>query len=381
MAKKRRRLKKSVKKALKSIGIASAAAIASFCVIPNTRILTPVHAEYQPFVRISTSADIDAEKAVEEKNNMVVAMAEKSNLDTDTINKTYSSVSVEDVSTVTKGLQKGTVTAAVVDDVDGSVNYVKSQAYIVVEQDCLYPTLELTTSEITFPNDGLHTFVAENYISKVNDSSGILPVLSIASNVDSTIDGEYSVTYKAVNTQGNAIEKTLTVHVETPQWLIDQRNAEAAEKARIEAEKKAEEERKAQEEAERQRQIQLATSSVATNTSNLNYSAGGNNPYAGGWSNCTWGAWQALYNSRNISLPNMGNAYEWVGRAQSMGYATGTTPAAGSIAVYTNHVAYVDAVDGDRVHIVEGGYNGHYMERWVGTWSEGTQALRGYIYP
>ena len=52
----------------------------------------------------------------------------------------------------------------------------------------------------------------------------------------------------------------------------------------------------------------------------------------------------------------------------------------GSIAVYSNHVAYVAAVDGNMVYIKEGGYDGHYMERWVSATSEGTQSLQGYIY-
>ena len=55
-------------------------------------------------------------------------------------------------------------------------------------------------------------------------------------------------------------------------------------------------------------------------------------------------------------------------------------PAVGSIAVYSNHVAYVAAVDGDMVYIKEGGYNGHYMERWVPSTNEGHQTLQGYIY-
>ena len=211
------------------------------------------------------------------------------------------------------------------------------------------------------------------------DTSGILPALTITGDVDVNTDGDYTVTYKATNTLGNSVEKSLTVHVKTPQWLIDQRAAE--EQARIEAERKAEEEKKAKEEAERRAQELEKLNQSQTDSSNLGYYGGGNNPYSGGWANCTYGAWQALYNARGISLPNFGNAYQWVDVASSYGYATGTTPAAGSIAVYTNHVAYVDAVDGNQVHIVEGGFNGHYMSRWVSAWSEGYQALRGYIYP
>lgn len=104
------------------------------------------------------------------------------------------------------------------------------------------------------------------------------------------------------------------------------------------------------------------------------------NPYGGGWSNCTYGAWQALYDATGIELPNFGDASSWLYSAQSYGYETGTVPVAGSIAVYSHHVAYVSAVDGDSVYIIEGGFNGSYHERWVSTWGTGTQSLQGYIY-
>ena len=104
------------------------------------------------------------------------------------------------------------------------------------------------------------------------------------------------------------------------------------------------------------------------------------NPYGGGWSNCTYGAWQALYDATGIELPNFGDASSWLYSAQSYGYETGLVPVAGAIAVYSHHVAYVSAVDGDSVYIIEGGFNGGYHERWVSSWGTGTQSLQGYIY-
>lgn len=104
------------------------------------------------------------------------------------------------------------------------------------------------------------------------------------------------------------------------------------------------------------------------------------NPYGGGWSNCTYGAWQALYDATGIALPGFGNASGWLYAAQPYGYETGLTPVPGSIAVYGHHVAYVSAVDGDSVYIIEGGFNGGRHERWVSAWGTGTQSLQGYIY-
>ncbi len=108
----------------------------------------------------------------------------------------------------------------------------------------------------------------------------------------------------------------------------------------------------------------------------------GGNPYYGGWSNCTWGTWQLVHDTLGISLPGWGMAGNWMNDAARSGYATGSTPKVYSIAVYSWHVAFVTAVDGDMVYIKEGNYLGHYYERWVP--AEGLpytgQTCLGYIY-
>ena len=104
------------------------------------------------------------------------------------------------------------------------------------------------------------------------------------------------------------------------------------------------------------------------------------NPYYGGWSNCAYGAWQLAHNLSGVNLPSWGYAGSWLWSAQASGYATGTAPAAGSIAVYSGHVAYVSAVNGDMVYIMEGGFNGGYNERWVNKDYIYGQSLQGYIY-
>ena len=108
----------------------------------------------------------------------------------------------------------------------------------------------------------------------------------------------------------------------------------------------------------------------------------GGNPYYGGWSNCTWGTWQLVHDTLGISLPGWGMAGNWMNDAARAGYATGSTPRVHSIAVYSWHVAFVTAVDGDMVYIKEGNYLGHYYERWVP--AEGLpytgQTCLGYIY-
>ena len=106
--------------------------------------------------------------------------------------------------------------------------------------------------------------------------------------------------------------------------------------------------------------------------------AQGNNPYYGGWGNCTWGAWQLVHDRLGISLPRFpGNAGNWLNAAIANGMATGSQPQANSIAVYAYHVAFVAEVDGNRVHILEGNYNGGYGDRWV---AADYRSCSGYIY-
>lgn len=107
------------------------------------------------------------------------------------------------------------------------------------------------------------------------------------------------------------------------------------------------------------------------------------NPYYGGYSNCTWTAWQLCYEYTGVALPRFGNAGSWYGTAAAMGYSVGTDPRAMSIAVWSGHVAFVTAVsdDGSQIYIKEGGWVGGYNEGWVNangvrTW----QAFYGYIY-
>ena len=90
------------------------------------------------------------------------------------------------------------------------------------------------------------------------------------------------------------------------------------------------------------------------------------NPYRGGWSNCTWGAWQLTYDKLGIALPGMGNAYEW--------YWSGGRTGLG-------HVAYVDYVNDDgSIFIEEGGNSGAYAARNVFPDAAGSLHLTGYIY-
>ena len=110
--------------------------------------------------------------------------------------------------------------------------------------------------------------------------------------------------------------------------------------------------------------------------------AEGYNPYGGGWSNCTWSAWQLVYEATGIALPSLGNASQWYGNAAAAGYSVGTEPRANSVGVWYGHVVYVTEVDGEgNIYIKEGGFGGGYNEGWSsGYGSRYGQGLIGYIY-
>lgn len=81
----------------------------------------------------------------------------------------------------------------------------------------------------------------------------------------------------------------------------------------------------------------------------------GNTYYAG---YCTWYA-----KNRRPDLPNsLGNANEWVGKAQTLGLATGSSPRVGAIGQQGMHVVYIESVNGDGfVTISEMNYQGLHV--------------------
>ncbi len=327
------------------------------------------------------------------KTQIITKLAdENENLDITNIDIDKSSVDLQGYMPAKTGLQsvKAKVSLAMLGDSASSIAYTLSEDALVKVEKSSDPVLKLKSDTVTVTNstDTGAVFDPATYIAAISDDSGVLPALKISSNVDTAADGNYFVSYTAVDNEGNSTNAVLNVTVKTPQEILDAR-AEAEAQAQKEAEdaekKKQEEEQKQKEEALKKAQEEAEAAAAAqgdTSVAEKQYGTSGANPYPGGWSNCTYGAWEATYESTGVSLPNWGNAWNWLGNASASGYSTGRTPAAGSVAVYSHHVAYVDAVsaDGTAVHIVEGGFNGHYNSRWVSPNGTGTQGLQGYIY-
>lgn len=74
---------------------------------------------------------------------------------------------------------------------------------------------------------------------------------------------------------------------------------------------------------------------------------------------CTRLAWQQVYDNLGVALPAWGNAVTWWQSAINAGYATGSEPRPGSVAVwsgdYYGHVAYVVSGSGSTMYLNEGG--------------------------
>ena len=329
-------------------------------------------------VRVFELSTSDSNPITSLKNAVIMERASVDpNVDVDDVDIARSTIDIDNFNFTKAGIQSVKVKVNLARKASENVAYQDSVGYSFIEDAVIKvyadsaPKIALTSQSITVNNGD--PFNPESFIIYATDDSGNLPALKIDSNVDMNVDGVYSVTYTAIDQIVNSASRSIEVTVKTPQEVLD---AIAEEEAR----KQAEEEQKQSEEEERRRQEEEEQTRL-----NAEYSGGvklvgnGVDPYAGGTSNCTDTAWLLAYEAGHV-LPNWGNAYAWLYNAQATGYATGYTPAIGSIAVYSNHVAYVAAVDGNMVYIKEGGYDGHYMERWVSATSEGTQSLQGYIY-
>lgn len=329
-----------------------------------------------PVFKVSTS---DSNPISTLKEEVIRQRAENDpNIDLDDIDTALSTIDIDGFSSTKTGIQSVKVKVNLARRSNDAISYQDCVGYSFIEDAVINvtvdaaPKIALAGDNITVNNGD--TFNPESFIVYATDDSGNLPALKIDSNVDMSQDGNYTVTYTAVDQIGNSTTKSMNVTVKTPQEVLDNIAAQQAEeqaKAEEEAKQKEEEERKKQEEEEAKKSAEF--------TGGVPVVGDGSDPYAGGETNCTDMAWLLAYSAGHV-LPNWGNAYSWLYNAQSTGYSTGYMPAVGSIAVYSNHVAYVAAVDGDMVYIKEGGYNGHYMERWVPSTNEGHQTLQGYIY-
>ncbi|HFI0350919.1 TPA: SH3 domain-containing protein [Streptococcus suis] len=137
---------------------------------------------------------------------------------------------------------------------------------------------------------------------------------------------------------------------------------------------------------------QASTTSVQTSSTRSSTTGsialGDNYPYKVGWQVDPWGMYTRQCTSfvayrlstvNGFTLPRAyGNADVWGTRARSEGYRVDMTPALGAVAWWNSmHVAWVTAIDGDRVEIEEYNFNytTNYNRRWIPK-----NSVSGYIH-
>lgn len=105
------------------------------------------------------------------------------------------------------------------------------------------------------------------------------------------------------------------------------------------------------------------------------------NPYTGGYYNCTWTAWNAA-DEAGYKLPGWHNAGVWAIEAAMQGFFVSDTPAENSIAVWSNHVAFVkEVLENGNIYVEEGGASiGHRFTETSGDGSLYRMTFIGYIY-
>ena len=119
---------------------------------------------------------------------------------------------------------------------------------------------------------------------------------------------------------------------------------------------------------------------ITSPSSLANKHTGSGNQYPVG--QCTWGTKQLA----NWAGTYWGNAKQWATSARAEGFNVGTTPVVGAIAVWTNsyygHVAYVTAVNGSQIQVMESNYAGNMsIGNYRGWFNPAADGVTAYIYP
>jgi hypothetical protein len=330
----------------------------------------------------NTRADLPVYKLSVDDENPMVTLTEEvikdrasrdEKIDLNTTDLRRSTVEVTNLNLTKTGLQTVEVKAyAASTDGTSSVGYTFSEDAVINVLTSTKPQLRLKSEAVQVNNGDV--FNPESYIAYADaDSNGQLPAIRIESNVNMNQDGNYSVVYTAVNMKGETTTKSLNVSVRTTDEMVEQKRIE---RGRILA-KKARDVEGAD--------YKTLEESMPSGFITMNGPAvlGGTNPYPVGipWDNCTWSVWQLVYNYDQISLPGWGDAGMWLDGAAADGYEIGAEPVPGSIMVLSNHVTFVVETKGEYLHIQEGNYLGHYMDRWVPKSSSiDGQYIKGYIY-
>ncbi len=181
---------------------------------------------------ISVDADVDDPYTVI-KNEVIKQRALLGGYDLNYISLEKSVADISGFDRNATGIQTVTVKVNLAStgdkEVEKRLGYSFVQKVVVKLTQDSAPVVQLKSDTITVNNGD--TFNASNYISYINDDSGILPVLSVSGEVNMDVDGEYPVTYTVADTAGHTSVAVLTVIVKTPVEIAVAKQAEEEAKA------------------------------------------------------------------------------------------------------------------------------------------------------
>lgn len=156
------------------------------------------------------------------KQAVIDIQAEAGYLDTDLISMENSTVSVSAISQTGAGLNPATVSVMLSEqtqdeEIVSSIAYSFSQPVLI--RNILTDEPEILLKEESIQIVKNDEFNPEEYIAETADSSGILPSISIDSDVDTQKEGIYTVTYTVTNQKGRSSSAELEVEVIAPAYV------------------------------------------------------------------------------------------------------------------------------------------------------------------
>lgn len=320
-----------------------------------------IDTEILPVIEVS-SADLNPQETI--KYSILQERSQSfADMDYKNIDAGKSKLILEGFDRNLTGIQQATARVTLVnkDADDKTLGYSFIQKVLIKVVTSTAPVIKLKSDSVTVNNGD--TWNASNYISYINDDSGVLPALTITGNVDMATDGNYTVLYTVVDTTGNKSFAQLNVTVKTPQEVIDNK---------IEEERRAKENEKIQ--AAKQALENSYSTSAFISTAQLladadevwkDYVKAGlitdhptgdtGNNYS--FSQCTWWVYIRRHQLGLTAGSLMGNGNQWANTARSLGYTVSNTPMVGDVMVfaagqegsdgYYGHVAIVEAITTD----------------------------------
>lgn len=292
----------------------------------------------------SFELSLQEENPSESLKNEVIKDYLKKNpkIDASTIDASRSLITVSGLDASKACIQPVTISAKLArkDVAEGSVGYDFTENAVVNVVKRVNPTVVLRNDTVTINNGD--SWNPSSYICYIADAEGNLPALQETDNVNTSVDGTYTATYKAIDSLGRSTTKNLNVVVKTPDEVIAQQQAEqkAAEEA---AAQQAQQEAEQQQQAllERQQAAGAITDGDGTATGsnivaiarswvgNGIYAYGGSDPATG--TDCS-GFTQYVYRMAGININR-------TAASQSANGVLTNNPAPGDLVLWSGHAA------------------------------------------